>query len=198
MNKFYAGLLLAAVLLVIVSAIWYVESVKPNRIFLAPGSADVQTMSIQEKEKIYPAAKEIVAPAGFINVDNVKIQDLIGKKVILVDFWTYSCINCQRTLPYLTSWYEKYKDQGLEIVGVHTPEFEFEKEYDNVVRATEQFGVTYPTVLDNDYGTWTAYKNRYWPHKYLIDIDGFIRYDHIGEGAYAETERVIQELLKEK
>jgi len=198
MNKFYAGLLLAAVLLVIVSAIWYLESVKPNRIFLAPGSADVQTMSIQEKEKIYPAAKEIVAPAGFINVDNVKIQDLIGKKVILVDFWTYSCINCQRTLPYLTSWYEKYKDQGLEIIGVHTPEFEFEKKIENVQWAIDKYGIKYPVALDNDYGTWNAYANRYWPRKYLIDIDGYVVYDHIGEGAYDATEKKIQELLRER
>ena len=87
----------------------------------------------------------------------LQIQELIGKKVILLDIWTYSCINCQRTLPYITGWYEKYKDQGFEIIGVHTPEFEFEKDINNVISATKQFGVEYPVVLDNDYKAWNAY-----------------------------------------
>jgi thiol-disulfide isomerase/thioredoxin len=158
---------------------------------------------IAEKEKIYSRAIELVNPDAYLNVDNfdngiIKLKDFVGKKVILVDFWTYSCINCQRTLPYLTAWYEKYKDDGFVIVGVHTPEFEFEKDYSNVQRAMEKFGVTYPVVQDNNYYTWRAYKNRYWPRKYLIDIDGYIVYDHIGEGAYLETEKLIQNLLKER
>ena len=128
----------------------------------------------------------------------VTIAENIGKKVILVDFWTYSCINCQRTLPYLTTWHNKYKNKGLLIIGVHTPEFDFEKEYDNVVRATKKWDLHYPIILDNDHQTWRAYKNRYWPRKYLIDIDGFIVYDHIGEGSYAETEEKIQALLQER
>jgi thiol-disulfide isomerase/thioredoxin len=118
--------------------------------------------------------------------------------VILIDFWTYSCINCIRTLPYLTAWDEKYRDEGLVIVGVHSPEFDFEKEYDNVKAAVEKYGIKYPVVLDNSFSTWTAYGNRFWPHKYLIDADGFIRYDHIGEGAYEETEERIQQLLAER
>jgi len=101
-------------------------------------------------------------------------------------------------LPYLNQWHEKYNDKGLVIIGLHTPEFEFEKEYDNVLAATRKFDVQYPVVLDNDYSTWHAYKNRYWPRKYLIDIDGFIVYDHIGEGAYEETEKKIQDLLEER
>jgi len=101
-------------------------------------------------------------------------------------------------LPFLNSWYEKYSDQGLVILGLHTPEFEFEKDLGNVERAVEKFGVQYPVILDNDYSTWTAYRNRYWPRKYLIDIDGFIVYDHIGEGGYDETEEKIVELLNEK
>lgn len=116
-------------------------------------------------------------------------------KAMLVDFWTYSCINCQRTIPYLKSWWEKYKDQGLVIVGVHTPEFEFEKDRENVRKAMDKYGVAWPVVQDNDYKIWEAYKNRYWPRKYLINASGVIVYDHIGEGAYEETEREIQALL---
>lgn len=142
--------------------------------------------------------KEIVNPAGFVNTDNITLKELIGKKVILVDFLTYSCINCQRTFPYLNAWYEKYKDDGLEIVGIHTPEFAFEKNINNVREAMTRFGIKHPIVLDNDYSTWNAYGNKYWPRKYLIDINGNIVYDHIGEGAYEETERKIRELLAER
>ena len=153
---------------------------------------------IENKSKDYKKAIELVSPDGYINVDNITIKELIGKKVILVDFWTYSCVNCQRTLPFLTRWYDKYEGEGLEIIGVHTPEFKFEQDYNNVLRATQKWNVKYPVVQDNSYKTWQAYENRYWPRKYIIDIDGFIVYDHIGEGAYEETEKKIQELLKER
>ena len=153
---------------------------------------------IAAKAKLYPVAKDISTPDGFINADPFTIQSLIGKKVILVDFWTYSCINCERTLPYLNSWYQKYKDDGLVIVGVHTPEFEFEQQLANVQMAVKKFGVQYPVVLDNDYSTWTAYGNQYWPREYLIDIDGFIVHDHIGEGNYDETEAAIVKALNER
>lgn len=157
-------------------------------------------LSQAEKSKKYELAKEITTPDGFINTGGkpIKIADYIGKKVILVDFLTYSCINCQRTLPYLNSWYSKYEKDGFIIIGVHTPEFEFEKNYDNVKTAVEKFGIKFPIVLDNDFSTWNAYENHYWPHKYLIDIDGYIVYDHIGEGQYEETESKIQELLNER
>ncbi len=141
---------------------------------------------------------EIVRPSGFVNTEGITMAELIGKKVILVDFLTYSCINCQRTFPYLNAWYEKYKNEGLEIVGIHTPEFAFEKDIKNVENAMREFGIVHPIVLDNDYATWNAYGNRYWPRKYLIDIHGNVVYDHIGEGAYEETEMKIQELLKER
>ena len=118
-------------------------------------------------------------------------------KVVLIDFWTYTCINCIRTLPYVKSWHEKYADQGLVILGVHTPEFEFEKVYENVVAATEKFELEYPVVQDNDFNTWNAFSNRYWPAKYLIDHEGRIRYSHFGEGAYDETEMKIREILTE-
>jgi len=153
---------------------------------------------IAEKAEQHDRAKEITTPDGFINTDGVTVEELVGEKIILIDFWTYSCINCQRTTPYLNAWHDKYADDGLVILGIHTPEFEFEKEYDNVKDATEKFGIEYPVILDNDYSTWGAYKNRYWPRKYLIDIDGFIVYDHIGEGAYDKTEEKIIELINEK
>lgn len=201
MDETTRKIILVFVAVVIIGAIVFFES---RKVEVSPGDIKesdiikVDIMTKEEKAKKYDIAKEISSPDGFINTDGITVQELIGKKVILIDFWTYSCINCQRTLPYLSGWYEKYKDQGLEIIGVHTPEFKFEQEYDNVKRATEQFNVKYPVVLDNDYSTWSAYKNRYWPRKYLIDIDGFIVYDHIGEGGYEETERKIQELLEER
>lgn len=144
----------------------------------------------------YEAAPEIVA-AEYINATQVKIGDQNNEKVVLIFFWTYTHINCLRTLPYLNAWYEKYKDQGLEIIGVHTPEFDFEKKRSNVEEAVERFAIKYPVVLDNEYETWNAYKNRYWPRTYLVNSSGGIAYDHIGEGAYEETERKIQELLRE-
>ena len=186
--------------LLIIGAIYFLGYGNPIK-NTSNGALNVSPrISSEEKSKKYELAKEISSPDGFINTDGkpITIGELVGKKVILVDFWTYSCINCQRTTPYLNSWYEKYKDRGLVILGIHTPEFEFEKDYDNVKRAVEKFGIKYPVVLDNDYSTWTAYKNRYWPRKYLIDIDGYIIYDHTGEGAYEETEKKIQEALTER
>lgn len=163
----------------------------------APSSPDV-TMSAAEKAMLYPRPKELADIAGYLNTEGITINELQGKKVILVDFWTYSCINCQRTLPYLNAWYERYRDQGLEIIGVHTPEFEFEGQPANLQAAIAKYNIKYPVVMDNNYATWRAYNNRYWPRKYLIDIDGFIVYDHIGEGGYAETEQKIRELLAER
>mgnify|MGYP003393865779 CR=1 FL=1 len=146
-----------------------------------------------------PKAPEIVNPSGFINTDGkpITIREFKGKKVVLLDIWTYSCINCQRTFPYLKAWYEKYKDQGLVIIGLHTPEFAFEKVKVNVENAAKEFGLTYPIVMDNNFSTWTAYGNQYWPRKYLISGDGEIVYDHIGEGNYEETEMAIQRALSE-
>lgn len=132
----------------------------------------------------------------WINSEPITLESLRGK-VVLVDFWTYTCINCIRTFPYLTSWYEKYKDKGLVIVGVHTPEFEFEKNVANVKAAAKDFSLPYPIVQDNDFGIWQAYNNHYWPAHYLIDKDGYIRNEHIGEGSYDETEQHIQTLLNE-
>ena len=143
-----------------------------------------------------PNASEIKGISGWINSQPLKIGSLLGK-VVLVDFWTYTCVNCIRTWPYLRQWYEKYADDGLVIIGVHTPEFTFEKEIRNVRKAVAKYGIRWPVALDNDYVTWEAYGNRYWPAKYLIDKDGIIRYTHFGEGAYGETESRIRELLEE-
>ena len=137
--------------------------------------------------------------AAYINTAGaVDLESEIDGNVVLYDIWTYSCINCVRTLPYMTAWHEKYAGDGLTIVGIHSPEFEFEKDEDNVRRAVEKHGIDYPVVMDNDMETWDAFKNRYWPHRFLADHEGYIRYDHIGEGAYEQTERVMQTLLAER
>lgn len=141
-------------------------------------------------------APEIIPGGVWFNSDPLTLEQLKGK-VVIIDFWTYSCINCQRTMPYLRKWWETYKDKGLVIIGVHSPEFEFEKSEKNVAQAIKDFQLTYPIVQDNDFATWRAYNNRYWPAKYFIDKEGYIRYTHFGEGAYDESERIIQELLKE-
>lgn len=143
-----------------------------------------------------PMAPELILGGQWFNSEPFILEQQRGK-VVLVDFWTYSCINCQRTIPYLKSWWEKYKDKGLVIVGVHSPEFEFEKDPKNVMEAITDFGISYPVMQDNAFATWQAYNNRYWPAKYILDKDGFIRYTHFGEGKYDETEKVIQELLRE-
>ncbi len=124
----------------------------------------------------------------------VTTRDLLGK-VVLVQIWTLGCINCQRTLPYVTSWHKKYAAKGLQTIGIHTPEFAFERDSKNIRRAMTKYGITYPVGVDNNFQTWKAYKNEYWPHLFLADRQGIIRYDHIGEGAYDETEAKIRQLL---
>lgn len=132
-------------------------------------------------------------PAG---TQALSLKDLKGK-VVLVDFWTYTCINCIRTLPYVTSWYDKYKNQGFVVIGVHTPEFQFEHETSNVANAITMFHIHYPVAQDNNYATWNNYNNQYWPAEYLIDANGVLRRTHFGEGEYDQTEMAIQALLKE-
>ncbi len=158
---------------------------------------DENSTVTQPDKSHFKLAPELAEISGYVNTNPLTLGDLKGK-VVLIDFWTYSCINCIRTIPYLNAWYEKYGDSGLVIVGVHTPEFEFEKDYNNVKAAVEKFEIKYPVAQDNEKVTWKAYENRYWPRKYLVDDEGYIRYDHIGEGAYAETEKVIQLLLLER
>jgi thiol-disulfide isomerase/thioredoxin len=160
-------------------------------------SSQIEKAQFQIDKSQFKKAPNFAEITGYINTEPINLKDLKGK-VVLVDFWTYSCINCIRTIPYLVDWNEKYADKGLVIVGIHSPEFEFEKNIDNVKAAVQKYGLKYPVLQDNDKGTWDAYQNRYWPRKYLIDNEGYIRYDHIGEGGYAETEKVIQSLLTER
>lgn len=145
----------------------------------------------------FKKAKDFAKISEYINTKPISLADL-KDKVVLVDFWTYSCINCIRTIPHLNEWYDKYSDKGLVIIGIHTPEFDFEKNAENVKSAVQKFGIKYPILQDNDKETWNVYDNRYWPRKYLVDDEGYIRYDHIGEGAYQQTEKVIQALLSER
>lgn len=140
------------------------------------------------------SAPEITGGQKWFNSDPLTLAGLKGK-VVMVDFWTYTCINCIRTLPYTKAWYEKYKDKGFVLIGVHTPEFEFEKDATNVGKAIKDFGITYPVVQDNDYAIWNAYSNQYWPADYLINKDGKIVDTHFGEGDYDATEKKIQNEL---
>lgn len=163
------------------------------------------TIKPQEKGKgqIRVEGEELphIAPAppltgitNWINSSPLTIDELKGK-VVLIDFWTYSCINCIRTFPYLRQWYDAYKDKNFVIIGVHTPEFEFEKDENNVKKAVKRFHITYPVAMDNHYGTWQAFYNAYWPAHYLIDQNGIVREVHFGEGGYLETENAIRSLL---
>ena len=161
------------------------------------GQIDKNGKMINIDKSQFKKAKNFTKISEYINTKPISLDNL-KDKVVLVDFWTYSCINCIRTIPYLNEWYDKYSDKGFVIVGIHTPEFEFEKNSDNVKSAVQKFGIKYPVLQDNDKETWNEYENRYWPRKYLIDDEGYIRYDHIGEGAYSETEKVIQALLTER
>jgi thiol-disulfide isomerase/thioredoxin len=157
-----------------------------------------------------PSASRIITPATiarspnqlpefqgiseWLNSKPLTTQDLLGK-VVLVQIWTLGCINCQRTLPYVTSWHKKYAAKGLQTIGIHTPEFAFERDSRNIRRAMSKHGITYPVAVDNEFKTWKAFENQYWPHLFLADRQGIIQYDHIGEGAYDETEQKIQQLL---
>jgi thiol-disulfide isomerase/thioredoxin len=145
-------------------------------------------------------APEFVGISGSINTPNnnpLTLSSLKGK-VVLVYIWTYTCINSIRPMPYIDDWNQKYSNNGLVIVGLHSPEFTFEKNYTNVKTAVQRFGISYPVILDSDHGTWDAYGNQYWPRFYLIDTQGNIRYDHIGEGSYDQIEKAIQSLLAER
>jgi cytochrome c biogenesis protein CcdA/thiol-disulfide isomerase/thioredoxin len=161
----------------------------------APGAAMTSARSPSS-----PAVEGELPPldgaVAWLNSPPLTREQLRGH-VVLIDFWTYSCINCLRALPYVTAWHARYKDKGLVVIGVHTPEFAFEKDERNVRRAAKELGVTYPVALDNDYAIWKAFKNRYWPAHYFIDAEGRVRGHHFGEGDYGESEQLIRELLAE-
>lgn len=149
--------------------------------------------------KQYPQYRELSGITEYLNTNNEPItikEQLDAGKVVLIDFLTYSCNNCRAVIPYLNEWHDTYRDEGLVVIGIHAPEFAFEHNRANVEKALASLGVEFPVVLDNDFETWRAYGNRYWPHRYLIDSEGNIIYDHIGEGGYEETERQIVKVLQ--
>jgi len=186
----YASIFFTIIAVGIFSISYYYEEIDLKRI-----TTDDSTIGDKTFLRKSP---ELQGISGYINTSQEEIDIQLQGKVVLYDFWTYSCINCIRTLPHLTAWDDKYSDDGLVILGIHTPEFEFEKKYENVVFATEKYGIEYPVIQDNDKEIWNDFQNRYWPRKYIADHEGYIRFDHIGEGAYKETEEVIQLLLKER
>ena len=148
----------------------------------------------------YKSSESAVAPelakGEWINSAPLKLQDLRGR-VVLVEFWTFGCINCRNTLPFIKTWHERYRDKGLAIIGVHSPEFPEERDIENLRREVVSLGIRYPVVSDNDYQTWNAYKVEAWPTTFLLDKQGRIRWMRVGEGKYDETERLIQKLLTE-
>src|SRR6201996_5526576 len=159
----------------------------------SPPKPIVITQTIDVSDSVKP---DLSGATAWINSPPLNLAALRGK-VVLVDFWTYSCINCLRTLPYVKAWNEKYKDHGLVIIGVHTPEFPFEKDEANVRKAVKDLGVTYPVPMDNSYKIWRSFNNEYWPAHYFIDATGKIRFHHFGEGGYEESENWIRSLLEE-
>jgi cytochrome c biogenesis protein CcdA/thiol-disulfide isomerase/thioredoxin len=163
------------------------------------GTSKSPYLSLDEKRSRYQKAPELSGIDGYLNTAGkpISLSELKGN-VVLIDFWTYSCINCLRTIPFLNAWYEKYKDKGFVIIGVHTPEFAFEHLERNVADAITRLGIRYPVVLDNEYATWNAFGNQFWPREYLVDIDGYVVHDHSGEGEYDVTEKAIQEALNER
>jgi thiol-disulfide isomerase/thioredoxin len=160
----------------------------------APGQsaevAPVRTAAVQR------TAPSFTGLGNWYNSAPLSIADLRGK-VVLVNFWTYGCVNCVNTLPHVTELYAKYKNRGLVVVGIHTPEFAFEKSAGNVQAALKRHGITYPVAQDNDSKTWNAYSNRYWPAQYIVDQSGAIVFQHDGEGEYEQIDRTIQQLLDE-
>ncbi len=162
-----------------------------DRIFRRPsGRVSAQSLPVEGKA---PEFKDVT---GWLNTPPLSMKGLAGK-VVLVDFWTYSCVNCVRTLPFLSAWHEAYKEKGLVIIGIHTPEFDFERDAANVEAAVRRSGISYPVALDNGYAMWNAYRNHYWPAHYFIDARGRVRYHHFGEGGYEHSEAVIKALLQE-
>src|SRR5271170_7233519 len=170
-----------------------IDALRPEKPASVLAASAADTLPTLDDEGPMPDLSGAVA---WLNSPPLSAKSLKGK-VVLIDFWTYSCINCLRALPYVEGWAEKYKDAGLVVIGVHTPEFAFEKERSNVEKAVRDLKITYPVAIDSDYNIWEAFNNQYWPAHYFIDGKGRIRGHHFGEGDYAESEHVIQELLKE-
>lgn len=190
----------AAFVVIGVATVIFIVVIKNNQGFIVAkdnSSSSIQNLLTKaERLPVLSSAPELSGIKGWLNAKPLSLKDLRGK-VVLVDFWTYSCINCIRTIPHLEAWHEKYKDNGFIILGVHSPEFDFEKKKENVEAAVKKYGIKYPVALDSEHETWNIFGNQYWPAHYLIDSSGSIRYQSFGEGRYAETEAAIQNLLLE-
>ncbi|AFZ14370.1 Redoxin domain protein [Crinalium epipsammum PCC 9333] len=167
------------------------KATTPTSAFTADAVPNSTSIAASPTKEYLP---EFQGLSQWLNSTPLKVTDL-KNQVVLVQFWAFACINCQRTLPYITRWHRQYAAQGLKVIGIHTPEFPFERDVNNVKKALKRHKITYPVALDNEYKTWNAYHNNYWPHLFLADRQGFLRYDHIGEGAYQETEQLIKKLL---
>ena len=165
----------------------------PNRVALAASIEDLRGEPVN-----MPKLPTGYAPERYMNVKAEELPSLVKGKVVLLDIWDYTCVNCIRTLPYITSWAEKYKDKGLVIIGIHSPEFDFEKDPANLSAAVKRFGLTYPIIADNEYEIWNSLANKYWPAKHIFDANGKLRAQHFGEGEYQEFEAFIQKLLLER
>jgi len=171
-------------------------SAKPDAVAGAGGAMAMTAKPAAEQLPVEGHVPSLDGAVQWLNSEPLTAAGLKGK-VVLVDFWTYSCINCLRAIPYVEAWAQKYKDQGLVVIGVHAPEFAFEKNVDNVKKAIGDLGITYPVAIDNNYAIWRAFDNEYWPAHYFIDAQGQVRHHHFGEGDYDQSERVIQQLLAE-
>ena len=154
-------------------------------------------LSLQPADAMIGKPAPDIATSTWLNSDPLQMAHLRGK-VVMVEFWTFGCYNCRNVEPYVKQWYEQYREQGFEVIGVHSPEFSHEREIENVKRYMKEHDIRFPVPIDNDFSTWKRYGNRYWPAMYLIDKQGIIRYVKIGEGGYVETERQIQALLAER
>ena len=196
----------AGIVLVVGIALYYLSLYAVNAVTLVQSQTSFTTSLVQNgntqnhfiiDKSQFKRAPEFSGITGFVNAPGpISLADLKGK-VVLVHFWTYICINCIHTIPHLNDWYQKYSNKGLVIIGVQTPEFSDEKNIDNVKTAVNNFQIRYPVILDNNYANWNAYGNNYWPRDYLVDNQGYIRYSHIGEGDYDQTEQMILTLLGE-
>lgn len=163
----------------------------------------ITQVSAQSSSKLFSLpglykAPELVGLTSWINSRPIDSIGELKGRVVLIDFWTYSCHNCVNTIPHIKAWYKKYKQEGFIVLGIHTPEFKFEYELSNVKNAVEKHGITFPVALDNEFKLWRAFHNRYWPALYLIDKHGVVRYTHFGEGRYRETEAAIVSLLRQE
>jgi thiol-disulfide isomerase/thioredoxin len=164
---------------------------------IAPTNSTPVANTSAEIAALPPAGQPLPEFQGitqWLNSDPLTLANLRGS-VVLIQFWTFACINCQRTLPYIVQWHQQYAAKGLKVIGIHTPEFAFERDVNNIKQALQKHKITYPVPVDTSFKTWNAYRNEYWPHLFLADRQGRIRYDHIGEGAYDTTEQTIQKLL---